>query len=170
MLRTTVSGRGVKINWVRSGNIHLTLKFLGHTPPESIAPVKAILDTISARYEALELSIRGTGCFPVPQRPRVLWLGMEGDLEPLKGLVAEINRELGPLGFPVDEKDYHPHITLARIRYPQKRTPDISAFLKSSYETVPLTVTRLQFISSELFPKGPVYTILGTHFLGSNST
>jgi len=81
----------------------------------------------------------------------------------------KIQKILNPLGFPKNEKKYHPHITIARAKYPQKKTPDISTFLNTSFDPIPFPIKKVQFISSELFPNGPVYTILSTHFFGNNS-
>ena len=70
------------------------------------------------------------------------------------------------MGFAPEREEYFPHITLARVKYPQKFTPDISTFLKSSYDPIDFTVDRVQFLSSELLPSGTLYTLLGSFPLG----
>ena len=55
-----------------------------------------------------------------------------------------------------------PHITLARIKYPQKFTPDVTSFLNSSYDGIDFPVNHLQFFSSEILPEGIFYNLLGT--------
>jgi len=164
MLISTINPKSGKIRWVAKGNLHLTLRFLGPTPEESLDNINDLLTKELSTCDPLELQIAGTGCFPKPERPRILWLGIEGQVAELQGLVQRINSGLESLGFPPEEREYHPHLTLARIKYPQKRTPAIQNFLNTTYEPISLQVNRLQFISSELFPNGPVYTILGTHF------
>ncbi|MED5427226.1 MAG: RNA 2',3'-cyclic phosphodiesterase, partial [Candidatus Neomarinimicrobiota bacterium] len=67
---------------------------------------------------------------------------------------------------PSEEREYFPHITLARIRYPQRFTPNIDLFLQSSYDTIVFPVDRVQFFSSELLPDGAVYTLLNSFPLG----
>ena len=79
-----------------------------------------------------ELTIKKTGCFPKKERPRVLWLGIDGNITPLKSLFLNIERKIEVLGFPKARDEYFPHITIARVKYPQKHTPDITTFLKSS--------------------------------------
>jgi 2'-5' RNA ligase len=69
------------------------------------------------------------------------------------------------LGYPKENKEYVPHLTLARIKYPQKNTPDISSFLNAEYEPIKLQTNKIHFMRSELFFKGSVYTILDTHYL-----
>lgn len=165
MLKTTVKHQKKNLRWVITGQIHLTLKFLGFAPPDVIDELNSIIAKVISRYTKIDLTVTGTGCFPVPTRPRVLWLGMTGQTATLTSLVSDLNTALEPLGFPAEEQKVVPHITLARIKYPPKHTPDISAFLQTTYDPILMTVSRVQFMRSELFPDGPVYSILGTHFL-----
>ncbi len=168
MLKTTVKPAKDNVKWVNFGNIHLTLKFLGQTPDKATDEINNALKEVVATHKNMELKINGTGCFPTVERPRVLWLGVDGDIGPLKNFVSEIDNKLEILGFPIDSKEYIPHITLARIKYPPKETPDISDFLNTSFEPLKFNINRIRFMSSELFPNGPIYSILGTHFLGEN--
>ena len=165
MLKTTVKSPKKNVRWVRTGQIHLTLKFLGFAPPDCIDELNSTIAKTISQYSRIDLTVMGTGCFPVPTRPRVLWLGMTGQTATLTTLVSDLNTALEPLGFPAEEQKIVPHITLARIKYPPKHTPDISAFLQTTFEPIFMIVSRVQFMRSELFPDGPVYSILGTHFL-----
>ena len=79
--------------------------------------------------------------------------------------MTDLNTELEQHGFPAELQQYTPHITLARINYPPKHTPDIESFLQTTYEPINMVINRVQFLRSELFSGGPVYSILGTHFL-----
>ena len=164
-LQKTVNTNGARISWIRKGNIHLTLKFIGDTPEDDVKRVSSTIKNIITSAPAMQFDITGTGCFPKKERPRTLWLGIKGDLNPLQVLVSNINDALNPLGYPKEEKKYVPHLTLARIKYPQKNTPDISAFLDAEYEPIQLHINKIHFMRSELFFKGSVYTILDTHFL-----
>ena len=168
MLKTTINSKKDNVNWVNPGNIHLTLKFLGYTPFEAIDKINEELKDLVLNYSAMELMINGTGCFPKIERPRVLWLCVDGDISQLQIFVSDLNKKMKNFGFPLDEKKYIPHITLARIKYPPKDTPDITNFINTSYEPLKFSINRIRFMSSELFPNGPIYSILGTHFLGTN--
>ena len=168
-LKATISEKTGKIRWLRKDQIHLTMKFLGDTTEDSINDVRHVMQKVADEFKPFNISIQKTGCFPKIERPRVMWIGVSGELDKLYQLVEKIQKKLNPLGFPKDEKKYHPHITIARAKYPQKKTPDISTFLNTSFDPIPFPIKKVQFISSELFPNGPVYTILGTHFFGNNS-
>src|SRR5210317_37654 len=75
MLQTTIISKKDNVKWSNPGNIHLTLKFLGHTPPKATDEINRILEKTVEKYSNIYLEIKGTGCFPQPERPRVLWLG-----------------------------------------------------------------------------------------------
>ncbi len=170
MLKTTIQLQKGNIHWVKRGQIHLTLKFLGHTPPESVDELNRVIGDVVSNHGPFNLTVKGTGCFPDPRRPRTLWLGLEGETDALSSLVQEINAKLDPLGFPSETSEYVPHITIARIKYPPQWTPDISSFIQTTFEPVPMTVNRVRFMASELLPKGPLHSILGTHFSKATDT
>jgi len=166
MLYSTLEGSPSKINWVKNEQLHLTIKFLGNTPESLFDGIKTEILQAVSNLRSFELTIDNTGCFPVPERPRLLWLGISGNIDPLKNLFMTIEKKMESMGFPPEGQEYFPHITLARIKYPQKFTPDISTFLKSSYDPIDFTVDRVQFLSSELLPSGTLYTLLGSFPLG----
>jgi len=169
MLQSTIDTKGTEIKWVRDGNMHLTLKFIGHTPEASVDDINKTLKSITEDFSSISLSIVGSGCFPRPERARTLWVGITGEIDKLDNFVDAINGSLEPLGFPIQERKFIPHVTLARIKYPQKHTPDVTQFLNTTFAELPMKISRINLMSSQLFSKGAVYTILGTHFLVSKA-
>ena len=167
-LKNTIEKKTGKVRWVKRDQLHLTLKFVGDTPEESIDDVRGVMQKVANQMTPFKIFIQGVGCFPKIERPRVMWVGLDGAIDKLNQLVTAVHDGLHPLGFPREEKEFHPHITMARAKYPQKKTPDISSFLNTTYDPIPFRIEKIQFISSELFPNGPVYTILSTHFFGNN--
>ena len=166
MLYSTLEGSPAQINWVKNDNLHLTLKFIGFTTESQISKIKNILSRITIEYKPFQLVINNTGCLPKKERPRTLFLGVEGQINILKDLVQNIETEFEKIDIEKDRNDFFPHITLARIKYPQNHTPDIDLFLKSSYDPIDLSLDRVQFFSSELLPSGAIYTLLKTFSLG----
>ena len=169
-LQTTVEAKPKVVKWVKAANIHLTLKFIGPTPEEEMPKINAAVAGAVKGYRDIKLRVNGTGVFPKPQRPRILWLGVEGDVEPLRELVTAINGALNKMGYPAEERLYTPHITIARIKYPQKVTPDVTTFLNCEYEPVDVSVENVKFFQSDLVPGGPIYTLLGVHHLSPEET
>ena len=169
MLQSTIHSKGAEIKWVRDGNMHLSLKFIGHTPETSVDDLNNTLKIVTEEFSTISLSLVGSGCFPRPERARTLWVGIAGELDKLDDFVEAINARLEPLGFPIQERKFIPHVTLARIKYPQKHTPDVTQFLNTTFAELPMKISRINLMSSQLFSKGAVYTILGTHFLVSKA-
>tara|TARA_Y100001970_G_scaffold30232_1_gene37511 strand:+ start:1143 stop:1721 length:579 start_codon:yes stop_codon:yes gene_type:complete len=168
MLYSTLEESPAKINWVKNIQMHLTIKFLSHTPESMIEKIIEKVELVTIASKPFDIFIENTGCFPVKERPRVLWMGVNGNLDPLHNMFIKIEDALDLLGFPKEQQNYKPHITLARIKYPQKWTPDISTFLKSSYDPIDFPVDRVQFFSSELLPSGAVHTLLKSFPLGES--
>ena len=164
MLKSTVEPKGVKVRWVMNGKMHLTLKFIGNTTQGSIDNLNEALFNVVKSAKVINLSISGTGAFPVKGRPNVLWLGIKGDIDELKQLTVIINNSLEPLGFITEKRDFLPHVTIARIKSNQKKIPNISNYLNTTFTELPMKIVKISLVQSESFPKGTFYTILGTHF------
>ena len=168
MLKSTVEPKGVKVRWVMNGKMHLTLKFLGNTTQGSIDNLNEALFNAVKSSKVINLSISGTGAFPVKGRPNVLWLGIKGDIDELKQLTVNINNSLEPLGFITEKRDFLPHVTIARIKSNQKKIPNISNYLNTTFTELPMKIVKISLMQSESFSKGTFYTILGTHFFRTN--
>jgi len=104
--------------WVRLEGAHVTLKFIGEVPAERAEPIKAALATVLFPG-AIKIFFRGIGFFPNERRPRVLWAGVEVDPE-LRTLAAAVKNSLEPLGFACEQREFSPHVTLARFKSPEK--------------------------------------------------
>jgi RNA 2',3'-cyclic 3'-phosphodiesterase len=104
--------------WVQSGELHLTLAFLGETPAADVAGLVEQLAPVGQRHPALPLTLRGAGVFGPVHHPTVLFAELAGDTPGLQALATDVRRTLGarPLGTPSLEKPFHPHLTLARAR------------------------------------------------------
>lgn len=99
--------------WARSEGIHVTLKFIGEVPEESVARIEDALSAV--RSDApVEMNFRGTGFFPDERRPRVFWIGIDAAPD-LAEIAAQIETQLEPLGVARESREFKPHLTLARI-------------------------------------------------------
>ena len=165
MLKTTIDTRGIKIRWIQDGNMHLTLKFIGNTTEESIDSINNAIHDLVKDTPFINLLISGTGCFSKRDRANTLWVGIKGDLDKLEQLILNINNKLEPLGFPIERRKFLPHITIARINPNQKKKPDISNFLNTTFMELPMKIVKINLMQSQSFPKGSFYTILNTNFL-----
>ena len=168
MLFSTLQNCSSKINWVKNENLHLTLKFIGYTRESDIPKIINNVNDVTVNFKPFYLSVKGTGCFPKKERPRTLFMGIEGRINLLNNLLKNIEIQLEKLDFPKDRFKYFPHITVARVKYPQSQTPNIDLFLKSSYDPIDLSIDQVQFFASELLPSGAIYSLLKTFPLGES--
>ncbi len=103
--------------WVRVEGVHVTLKFIGETPPEKAEAIKSGLAAIPPRAP-ISVDFRGLGFFPNERRPRVLWAGVEAGHE-LAALADAVDIALAPLGIPKEDRAFSLHLTLARFESPR---------------------------------------------------
>lgn len=111
---------GADVKWVEPHNLHLTLKFLGEVDPGTVTDIITGLDGACAGRPALSLAVTGCGAFPQARAPRVVWLGLGGEVAPLADLARAVEAALEPLGFAPEERAFKPHLTLGRVRQPRR--------------------------------------------------
>lgn len=147
--------------WVRAENLHVTLKFLRETPLEKLQALQEALAAIKSP-EPVRLEFRGLGFFPNEKRPRVFWAGMETSAN-LKVLAADIDQAAHRLGFPLEDRPFTPHLTLARFD-PPGITPKLHEAIraKSAQSFGSLTALEFHLIESKLKPTGAEYTTVQT--------
>ena len=105
-----------KLSWSPVDNLHVTTKFIGEWPNTQLSQLKDVLASVP-KPGAVEIVVRGLGWFPNTKNPRVFWAGIEVN-EPLRKLAADTEKALAAIGVPVEERGFHPHLTLARRREP----------------------------------------------------
>ncbi len=103
------------VRWVPIENIHLTLKFLGEVNEGLIPDIKNRLILLKNKYNPFKIDIKGTGAFPNPKHPNVLWIGVEPS-EQLKRLYLDIEEAMYECGFEKEDREFSPHLTIGRIK------------------------------------------------------
>jgi 2'-5' RNA ligase len=157
-----LKGGGAGASWTRPEGIHLTLKFLGEVPEPKAQELMSTLTTAVRGTGTFRIEVAGAGAFPNVRNPRVLWIGVSGDLEKLALLQASVEAAMTGLGFEPEDRKFSPHLTLARIKYLrprdnwQKVVEGIRDINLGGFEA-----DRVSLIKSELKPAGAVYTELG---------
>lgn len=155
--------RGIapQAKWVRAENLHVTLKFLGNTGPEKLEPLQSVLATVRS-VKPVTLEFRGLGFFPSEERPRVFWAGMDASAN-LKLLASDIDHAAYRLRFPLEERPFTPHLTLARFEPPgiaPKLRDAIRVHEAQSFGS--LTTHEFHLTESKLKPTGAEYTTVQT--------
>jgi 2'-5' RNA ligase len=113
--RQRASVSGVRAVWVPPANFHVTLRFLGSIEEEWVAGLAGRLRTRAAKRSPFDMRAKGLGVFPSQERPRVLWVGVDGG-EPLLSLQREVEAASCELGLDPEERPFHPHLTVARVK------------------------------------------------------
>ena len=154
---------GLHASWVKPGNIHLTLKFLGDTDPDRIPGIQNKLTETLAPFAPFRLSLDLAGVFPNTKSPRVLWVGLKDDEETLETLQSDIEKTLESMGFPMEQRPFSPHLTLARIKSPKGKKElkdELDAVNQEGIDSHPFDAGAIHLYESQLTPKGSIYTVL----------
>jgi 2'-5' RNA ligase len=109
-------GEAGKVSWVKPGNLHLTLKFLGNATPSQ---AERLLDSLThklAKLSPFQLELRGLGVFPSLRRPRVIWIGVAEGALALRELAQKVEGSAAKAGFPREARAFSPHLTLGRVK------------------------------------------------------
>ena len=155
-LQKTISG----VKWVNPENIHLTLKFLRHIEKETVEQIKEVLTQIASQASPFIIKLSSAGAFPNPTRPRAIWIGMkEGSKESIH-LVNLIEEKLVPLGIEKESRAFHPHLTLARVKFLKDKNSVENAFVSLKVPPTEMAASKITFFQSTLTREGPIYTVL----------
>ncbi len=163
--------RGVLgVRSVRPEGVHLTLKFLGDIDPTLVDCILAALERACLGTGPLNLALSGVGAFPSLANPRVLWVGLKGDLELLRELQRRINQAVSvACGLPLEERQFSPHLTLGRLRdsvsSEERRKVGEAATEVGLDADVSWEVEETNLIRSTLSPSGATYEVLGSRKL-----
>ena len=155
-LKTT----GAKVGWVKSGNLHFTLKFLGDTPEEQVSQLAEVARQVATAIPVHQIKMCGAGGFPNARRPRVVWVGCTDGREQFAQLGQQLDEALVQAGLAEPEKrSFTPHLTLGRVRS-RHGLEDLAAAMRelSEHEVGEMQVDHFVLIRSQLHPQGAVYT------------
>lgn len=171
------------IRWTDPDNAHLTLHFLGDTPPENAELLRLALGEAITHHEAFDLRTADLGTFPSLKRPRVLWLGLWGPAHRLEAIRNDIGALLESLGVEVDEKEFRPHITLGRVRDTRNiRIRDLPGAIRTRFEQLAASgqvthekpvlfpVREVNLVRSHLSQEGARYEVIGRYRLKTSES
>jgi 2'-5' RNA ligase len=159
--------RSAAVRWVPREQLHLTLKFFGNMAREQLPDLATALRPLCLAQPVLSLDLKHYGCFPDSRRPRVLWLGIAGAIGPLATFQQQIHEATRAFGDHQEERPFHPHLTLARMK---NVSPDETRQLAAVLDRTPADsldpwlARELVLMESRLTPQGSIYHP-AAHFL-----
>ncbi|OGO40476.1 MAG: 2'-5' RNA ligase [Chloroflexi bacterium RBG_16_57_8] len=154
-----------RARWVAPESIHLTLKFLGSISVSSIPDVTGVMEEAAFGIPPFRLGVRGLGVFPDARRVRVVWVGLDGELDELMQLQKRLDSGLASLGFAPESRPFTAHLTLARMRdeaSPAEREAIGQLVSAASFEAGDFSVESVSLMKSQLTREGAIYSRLAS--------
>lgn len=155
-----LAASGADVRWEPGEKLHCTLVFLGETPAERLEDVVRAVRQGARGTGPFEVGYRGIGFFPGPDRPRIVWAGIEDAAEVLARLHGAMVAALVAAGIPCDEKPFHAHVTLGRVRGLRHLARLTTNAKTCTLEHPPVTVREIVIVRSALKPGGSEYSVL----------
>jgi 2'-5' RNA ligase len=163
-LATPPDGPGTSLRLAPPEQWHVTLAFLGDVADDAVSSaVQAVragtAEAARGWTDPLRLRIAGGGRFG-RGRFTMVWAGLDGDVDALRGLADGVRRALRRARLPYDRKPLRPHLTLAR---PGDRLPAdaLAADLATldAYAGPPWWPGEVNLMRSQLGPR-PSYDVI----------
>lgn len=143
--------------WVRKQSMHLTLKFLGEIPRQKVNEIVAKAGHALSAIENFKLTTLSAGFFPGKKRPRVFFAGLDSP-DQLEASVTALEESLYQIGIEKENRKFHPHLTLARIKNPHLKPHEINELENFSFASFSVSVDEIILMQSTLTPAGARYT------------
>jgi len=147
------------VKWESRDKFHITLKFLGSTEVSIIESLSFALDSLVKQFPAFEITYASLGAFPNLHNPRVIWIGTKSN-QVVLDLQAGIERVCSDFGFIKEERAFHSHITLGRVKGTRNLARLTEAIKTITFEPMQSRCSELLLMKSDLQPNGSIYTIL----------
>lgn len=155
----------LRVGWDKPEKLHLTLKFLGETNEEQLEKLSDAVEKTARGISDFKLRIEDAGVFPNQRKARVLWLGVKDEKGNLRKLNEALESECERQGLARETRDFKAHLTIARLREPEKSKSLVEAHLRETFAAVEFEVSEVVIYQSELSPQGSRYTVVSKHVL-----
>jgi 2'-5' RNA ligase len=155
-----LEGSPIDLRQVKAENIHLTVVFLGNVRKKHIPAICNEAQGVCTRYATFNVSLEGAGVFGSRNSLRVLWIGLNGDIDRMSHFRDALQKELLPFGIKQETRRFSPHLTLGRFQKGYRPDAHLDKFLSGYRDlTSPARpLVELVLFRSDLKPGGAVYT------------
>ncbi|HEY7728053.1 MAG TPA: RNA 2',3'-cyclic phosphodiesterase [Candidatus Eisenbacteria bacterium] len=147
------------VSWVKPGNLHVTLRFLGDLGDSGVERAGEAVRRGVEGVPAFPAALGGLGGFPNLARPRVIWAGLTEGAEEATNLARSVNGALKDWGFGRPDKPFRAHLTLGRVREGARGLAALGECVLPP-PPAPALLDRVALMKSELDPAGARYTPL----------
>ena len=156
----------VHASWSHEENLHLTLKFLGNTPVAKVEALSQATQQAALMTEPFDLIVADCGAFPPRGQPRVLWIGIDHPSGKLAELHRSLEDECTKAGFAREERPFHPHLTIARLRKPHGSRQIARLHEEMGFTNQRVSVSEMVLFRSELLSEGSRHTAISRYRFG----
>lgn len=167
LLQRVSKGRG--IHWVGPDQMHVTLRFIGDTDESLVPRIENKLGTVSQTFPPFRVEFGGLNAFPNLNHPKVIFLSVLNGIAEFQELEKRITFHLNALGIKPDEKEYHAHLTLGRVRDELAGKESVKALQDiCPTQWVNWAAERFVLFQSRLTSDGPIYKKINIFELGKS--
>jgi 2'-5' RNA ligase len=152
----------LNVKWIKTGNIHLTVVFIGDVDSEQLDSLEKRVAGVCREHGPFNMAINGAGVFSSRRNPRVLWIGLDGEIDEMAAFRDSLQKNLKPFGIKQEKRPFNPHLTLGRFRKNAKPGVHLDELLLNYKDLISpvCTLRELVLFKSDLKPDGAVYTKL----------
>jgi 2'-5' RNA ligase len=147
------------VKWESENKFHITLKFLGNVEQSKIERMSLQLSEQIAAGPPLEINYISLGAFPDIRSPRIVWIGTDHN-EALLALQAKIDQVCIKFGFQKEDREFHPHITIGRVKSRRNLARLTEAIKTITFDPIHSKCYEVLLMKSDLSPGGSIYSIL----------
>lgn len=145
------------VKWESSDKFHITLKFLGEVETSTLEIISATVMDIIHRFPPLEICYESLGVFPNFNNPRIVWMGARKN-QNISNLQAQVEDACEQCGIPKEERAFHPHITLGRVKGSRNIVRLTEAIKSCNFDPMETTCSEIVLMKSDIRPSGSLYT------------
>ena len=158
-IQTKLIATRTDVKWESQDKFHITLVFLGNVERSKLELLSATLATSVQQFPSFTITYESIGAFPNREKPRVVWIGTRSS-QTVLDLQAKAGRVCAEFGFPKEDRVFHPHITLGRVKETRNIVRLTEAIKTITFEPIEMLCSEIVLMQSELHPSGSMYTIL----------
>lgn len=157
------------VRWTAKEQLHLTLKFLGEVEDGRLPEMEEALDTVATSCAEITDSLQSLGCFPEHGRVRIAWAALADESGRIKSCAQQCIELFEILGFEREEREFHPHITIGRIKEDSSNGKLRALVTTQQFEPLKILFDSLELVSSVLTKSGPAYSVVKRVSLGAKT-
>ncbi len=137
--------------------LHLTIAFTGERDDSVKDDIIRVLKEAAADIPPFEVSPGFIDAFPELHNPKILWLGVKGDVDKLVIIRERVKDKLTKMNLLMDERRYTPHIAIGKIEnYSLSEEAEQKLQKLMLKKFAPIKITSLKLFES--VPEGGFHT------------